>query len=192
MKGNFPSLRVIIASVAALGLVACGGSTVTNVPVSGTISGLTAGPLVLSNALSLVSVQAGTTTFKFPSNVSSGLAYTVAVITQPPDMTCTVANSAGFAGTDPITNVAVTCANNRVLGGTVSNLKTGGLELVNGSNRLVIAANSTTFAFPTKVVAGTAYGVTVLTQPTGQTCSVTDGVGTMGGADISSVKVACN
>ena len=191
MKGNFRSLRVIAASVLVLTLAACGGGAVTNVSISGTITGLTTGSLTISNVLSQVIAPAGTTTFKFPTNVSSGLVYNVVVTSQPVEVTCTVANNTGVAGTDPITNVAVTCKNNRVLGGTVSGLKSAGLELANGSNRVTVLANATSFGFPIKVVTGSSYGVTVLTQPASQTCSVSNGVGTVGAADVSSVTVNC-
>jgi hypothetical protein len=77
------------------------------------------------------------------------------------------------------------------VGGTISNLKTPGLVLVNGSTRLDVLANATSFTLPVKVADGAPYGITILTQPTGQTCSVAGGTGTMGSADINNVAVTC-
>ena len=54
------------------------------------------------------------------------------------------------------------------------------------------AAGALAFAFPTQVAEGGAYAVSVRTQPTGATCSVGNGTGTMSTADIASVQVTCS
>ena len=60
------------------------------------------------------------------------------------------------------------------IGGTVSGLTASGLVLQNnGGDNLTVAANATSFTFPTKVAANGAYAVTVMTQPTNETCTVT-------------------
>ena len=77
------------------------------------------------------------------------------------------------------------------VGGTVSGLTGTGLVLGNnGAGNLVVAANATTFAFAAPVNAGSAYNVTVLTQPAGQTCSVQNGSGTAS-ANVGNVAVSC-
>lgn len=38
---------------------------------------------------------------------------------------------------------------------------------------------------------GTAYVVTITTQPVGQTCTVTNGAGTLAGSNVSNVAVIC-
>jgi hypothetical protein len=45
--------------------------------------------------------------------------------------------------------------------------------------------------FDQRVGDGSTYGVTVLSQPAGQTCTVTNGVGRMDTTDINSVQVNC-
>ena len=78
------------------------------------------------------------------------------------------------------------------VGGTVSGLVGTGLVLqVNGSGNLTIPANGT-YAFP-GVVTGTAYAVTVLTQPAtpAQSCVVTNGSGSVAGADVTNITVTC-
>ncbi|TPW10187.1 MAG: secreted protein, partial [Halothiobacillaceae bacterium] len=56
------------------------------------------------------------------------------------------------------------------VGGTVSGLN-GTVVLKNGAESLTVTANGS-FSFPTKVAHGSAYSTTVITQPSGQTCSV--------------------
>ncbi|MEC5399895.1 hypothetical protein [Uliginosibacterium sp. H1] len=76
------------------------------------------------------------------------------------------------------------------LGGTVTGLTGTGLMLQNnGGDNLGVAANGA-FTFATRPGAGSPYNVTVLTHPTGQACSVTNGSGTLN-ADVSNVAVDC-
>ncbi|MGH8287506.1 MAG: lactonase family protein [Steroidobacteraceae bacterium] len=77
------------------------------------------------------------------------------------------------------------------IGGTVSGLTGTGLVLQdNGGDNLSVTANGA-FTFATKVDSGGAYAVTVLTQPSGQTCTVADGTGTTGSANVTNVAVNC-
>ena len=77
------------------------------------------------------------------------------------------------------------------VGGSVSGLTGTGLELQNNSSdTLAIAANGP-FAFVTELADLSDYLVTVLAQPTDQTCTVTNGNGSIDGADITSVAVTC-
>jgi N-acetylneuraminic acid mutarotase len=76
------------------------------------------------------------------------------------------------------------------VGGNVSGLTGSGLVLQNnGGNNLPVAASGN-FTFTTALNSGTTYNVTVLTQPSGQSCTVTDASGTAT-ANITTVQVAC-
>ena len=77
------------------------------------------------------------------------------------------------------------------IGGTISGLSGTGLVLQdNGGNNLTVSASSTSFTFSTAVASGGAYSVTVLTQPAGESCTVTSGSGTAT-ANVTAVSVAC-
>ena len=77
-----------------------------------------------------------------------------------------------------------------LLGGTVTGLGPAAtLNLVNGADSLTVSANGA-FSFPTKLAAGIAYNVTVVTAP-GRACVVTDGAATMGSADVTKIAVKC-
>ncbi len=60
----------------------------------------------------------------------------------------------------------------------------------NGGDNLTVSANGS-FTFATKLVSGAAYAVTVKTNPSGQTCSVANGSGTIGSANVTNVAVTC-
>lgn len=79
------------------------------------------------------------------------------------------------------------------VGGTVSGLDSGKTVVLqdNGGDDLTISANGT-FTFATALVNGTAYNVTVLTQPTGQTCAASSNTGTIAGANVTNVSVVCS
>ncbi len=175
-----------------------GGGSLNTYSIGGTVTGLTGSGLVLqTNAGDVASVsKAGA--FSFPNALGSGAAYTVTVKTQPstPAQNCVVTNGSGTVGTANIATVAVSCSTGTgyTVGGTVSGLVGTGLVLRdNGRDDLAVAANGA-IAFPTKIPSGATYTVTVFTQPTSpaQTCVITQGSGTVGTANITTVAVACS
>lgn len=163
--------------------------------VGGTVSGLAGSGLVLQlNGSSDLSVVANGS-FAFSTALPAGAAYQVTIRTQPssPSQTCTLANASGtIAGN--VTNVAVTCSTRQVvIGGTVSGLSGSGLVLrLNGAGDLAVSSNGR-FSFETPLNSGTAYAVTVSTQPTNpaQVCTVANGTGTAGSADVTNIRVTC-
>jgi hypothetical protein len=80
------------------------------------------------------------------------------------------------------------------IGGTVSGLTGTGLvlHLAAGSTAedKPIAANGV-YDFAASVAPGTAYTLSAKSQPSGQTCTLSIGSGTMGSADIGNANVAC-
>ena len=76
------------------------------------------------------------------------------------------------------------------IGGTVSGLSGTVVLNDNGGDNLTVTANGS-FAFPTQLASGAAYAVTVKTQPSGQTFTVSSGTGTVGSANITNVAVTC-
>jgi hypothetical protein len=87
-------------------------------------------------------------------------------------------------------------ANNGVtIGGVVSGLGSGlTLVLQNDSTTTLTITGNGAFNFNDGTSAGQSYNVTVLTQPVGQTCTVTNGAGTVdsNGDDVASISVVCS
>jgi trimeric autotransporter adhesin len=176
-----------------------GAARVTNVAVvcaantysaGGTVSGL-AGTVVLQNNGSDPLVIGSNGAFTFIAPVAQGGTYSVTVQTQPAAQTCTVANGAGTMGGANVTNIAVTCSTNAyTAGGTVSGLN-GTVTLQNDSTNSTPLSTNGSFTFSTPIAEGSTYNVTVQTQPAEQTCTVTNGSGTMGGASVTNVSVNC-
>ena len=79
------------------------------------------------------------------------------------------------------------------IGGTVGGLSGTGLVLqLNGGGNLGVTANSG-FTFTTVLASGITYAVSVLAQPItpSQTCTVTNGSGTVASANVTNVSVSC-
>lgn len=184
--------RIAIAA-GVLALVACGGdSNGPPVSLSGTISGLTTNGLSLSALGVNLEIKAGATSFTFGPILTNEVGYDVTAPDQPTGQLCTVANGSGTAGTANITNVVVTCSDETfTVGGTISGLSAAGLVLANGSDTLSVPAGTTSFTMPTGVAYGSGYDVTVTTQPTGLTCDVTDGTGTIATSAVTNIAIKC-
>src|SRR4029077_19647639 len=93
-----------------------------------------------------------------------------------------------------VTNVAVTCAaagpSTVTIGGAATGLTGTGLVLQdNGGDNLTVAAAGN-FTFATALTTGSQYAVIVATQPSGQTCTVSNGSGTAT-ANVTNVAIAC-
>lgn len=172
--------------------VTCSTYTYT---IAGNVAGLPPGTSLelRNNAADPVTVSAdGTFTFAMP--VAYDGSYLVTVSQQPAASTCTVSNGSGAGVTADVSNVSVACSTSTyAVGGMISGL-TPGLQVTlndNGADPLTLNANGT-FTFPTRVAHQGSYLVTVGTQPTGQTCTVTQGSGSSVTADASSVAVICS
>ncbi|MEB0230939.1 MULTISPECIES: hypothetical protein [unclassified Undibacterium] len=157
---------------------------VPKVPVIATVSGLTAGSLLLYNnanvnldALTFTTNIAGTFSYYIPN----GSAYAVTIGLQPAAQTCTVQNGSGTASTtNPqlAANVLVNCVPSVPVSVIITGLGSGkSVVLANGADSLTEGANGT-FTFANSVLDGQPYAVTVTTQPVGQTCTVVGGSGT--------------
>jgi large repetitive protein len=171
------------------------GTGSTTFTIGGTVTGLTGTGLVLADNGGDNLPVAANGMFTFATPVASGGGYAVTVATQPtnPAETCTVTSGSGTA-TANVTSIAVACAAapTFTIGGSVSGLSGTGLTLLdNGGNNLAVAANGM-FTFTTAIASGSAYQVTVGTEPSSpaQTCVVTNGSGTAT-ANVTNVTVAC-
>jgi hypothetical protein len=76
------------------------------------------------------------------------------------------------------------------VGGLIAGLSGSVVLQNNAGNNLTVTANGS-FTFAGTVNSGAGYNVTVLTQPAGQTCVVTDGMGIVTTSNITSVMVSC-
>ncbi len=199
-----PSSPTQVCTVAN-GSGSVGSAAVTTVAVTCTTTSFTVGGTVIglaSNATLVLQDNGGDDlsvsqngAFTFATPVASGSAYAVTVSAQPsaPVQTCVVSAGTGTVGSQNVTGVIVNCATDTfTVGGTIAGLN-GTVVLQNeGGDALTLTANGA-FAFATPLTSGSAYAVTVQTQPSApsQTCSVAAGSGTVTNANVTTVSVTC-
>lgn len=108
--------------------------------------------------------------------------------------TVTATNSNGTSSaSDPSNPVTPTASvlPTYTIGGTISGLSGTVILQNNTGDNLSVSANGS-FTFVTKLIDAATYSVTVLTQPSSQTCSVSSGSGTVSTEGITSVSVTCS
>jgi hypothetical protein len=203
-------IRPALALALAAGLAGCGGSDKAEFVVKGTITGIVYPGMVLTTNGMEIAVPApatprATVSFEFPNKLEYGDEYFVQFKSLPANQKCgtppqTIDNSRDTAGR--LAEIAITfaCAVDvYTIGGTVNGLTADGLVLANGSTGGTFtvakpAAGVTTpptYTFAGPVEFGQTYGVTVITQPTGQICTVANATGTMQAANVTNINVTC-
>jgi len=163
--------------------------------IGGTVTGLTGTGLILQDNGGDNLTITGNTTFTFATKIAKGLTYNVAIFASPtaPVQTCTVSGGQGTAAAN-VTTVVITCSTGTVsIGGQVVGLLGTGLTLQdNGGDNLTVPVAGP-FTFKTALPIGSAYVVTVSTQPASptQTCTVTNGSGTAN-ANVGNIQITCS
>ena len=150
------------------------GGTPSTYSVGGTVSGLSGTVVLQDNGGDDLSVSSNGA-FTFATPLATGAAYNVTVKTNPSGQSCSVSGGTGTVASANITNVAVTCTTSTYsVGGTVSGLSGTVVLQDNGGDDLSVSSNGA-FTFATPLPTGAAYNVTVKTNPSGQSCSVSGG-----------------
>ncbi len=159
-------------------------------------------------------ISAGTGSYQFPTSLIQGTTFTVEFDPQPSSQTCTLTSStlgvtctntgtSSCSGTIATTNVEIdiTCQNppTYTIGGSVYGPEsTVVLENTTNSNTVNIAGGATTYAFAA-VPSGT-YLIGINSQPSGQTCSLSQGSTpcsgnvcsvTVAGSSINNINLTC-
>ena len=169
------------------------GTTGATYTVGGTIAGLTGTAVLENNAGNDLSTSTNGA-FTFSTPLAQGSAYNVTVKTNPSGQVCTVTNPSGTIATANVTNVSITCVTTVVptytVGGTIAGL-TGTAVLENNAGNDLSTSTNGAFTFSTALAQGSAYNVTVKTNPSGQVCTVTNPSGTIATANVTNVSITC-
>ncbi|MGF6275096.1 hypothetical protein ABIB38_003494 [Massilia sp. UYP11] len=203
-------IRPALALALAAGLAGCGGSDKAEFVVKGTITGIVyPGAVLTTNGMKIAvpppATPRDTVSFAFPDKLEYGDVYNVQFESFPDNQRCdtpfqTIPNFNDTAGRLAEINITFACQVNAYsIGGTVSGLTADGLVLANGSTGGTVpvakpAAGVTTpvsYVFAGLVEYDQTYGVTVITQPTGQICTVANAAGVMRAANVSNINVTC-
>lgn len=209
-----------ITLLLALGMAGCGGggggglldyryTPHTSATISGDTYGLAPNNtvLVVNNGTEIIAVK-GNNHFQFANPVASNAPYNVTLLGNPNGRACTVANGTGTILPDAvdIRIVGVMCNPAAVgiasykVGVTVSGLATGGtVSFADAQGNILSASNNGLSVFAQAYsplqVPGASYKVTMATNPPGQSCTLTNNVGTNSNgpdfADFVNVTAVC-
>lgn len=194
-------LRTVAALACAFGLVACGGGN-DDLTLQVHVSGVTKDGLTLSNnGGEPQKVLTPWTSFIF-SGISSDSDFDIVAKSSPTGTTCEVINGKGKTSSYSPTNIFAVCTpiQRNVTAKIVGLGANAGLVVVNGPIQYTIPAGAESFDFTLKdstgkvtggqVGEGVAYGFAVLTQPVNKTCTIPNGGGIMGDADVQ-ITINC-
>lgn len=203
-------IRPALALALAAGLAGCGGSDKAEFVVKGTITGIVyPGAVLTTNGMDLVipppAKPGDPVSFAFPNKLEYGDVYNVLFKSEPNNQNCFVPNNSipnfnDTAGRLAEINITYGCqVDAYAIGGKVSGLTADGLVLANGSTGGAVgitkpAAGVTTpieYTLPAPVPYDSSYGVTVITQPTGQICTVANSTGVMKDKAVTNIDVTC-
>ena len=208
---KFSLIRPAGALALALSLASCGGGgDDNNYSIKGVVEGLSYPGLVLTTngndlAVAPPAKALDPVEFTFPNRLGYGDEFNISIKANPVHQTCGVNTQFprsvyGTGGELTQINARFTCSINayniggKVIGLTAANT---GLQLTNGSSGGSIVptpdANGAPFEYmmPFPVQYGVTYGVTIVTQPVGAFCTVSNPTGTMGDADVKNIDVTC-
>ena len=176
------------------GIASLSGGTYS---INGTLSGLGSGlSLVLQNngADNLEISQNGS--FSFPTLLADGDAYHATILNQPMGQTCEIFNGGGdgsaIEGAD-VVSISVVCTDEFFsIGGTINGLGScRSLTLQNNGDDDLELWRDGSFEFNALVPRGSEYEVSILHQPVGQSCTITEG-SNVANNDVSNVFLICS
>lgn len=173
--------------------------------IGGTLSGYTAGsgPLQLTlNGGDPLSLSADGS-FHFGNRLVSGASYNVALASVPETLLCSLTNGSGLVASTDVTSVAVNCTpatagvsftvSGMVLPDSVTvQLNGSGVDALPVAARRVTRSANGSASFDVAVPVGSTYQVVIAQQAVGNTCTVSNGSGTMGTTGVSNVLVSCS
>ncbi|TGN14598.1 LamG-like jellyroll fold domain-containing protein [Leptospira ilyithenensis] len=159
--------------------------------IGGVVSGLDSNTsITLTNAGEAITLNSDQN-FSFPTKLKTAMNYSVEMtVNSASGLTCSIANNAGTVQTTDITNVSVTCGlgpDYYEVGVNVTGL-TGTFQVQNNAGNTKSITSSGLNKFTTRIRTGSAYSVSILTQPPGQHCSFEDftlSVGTIPSANVT-------
>jgi DNA-binding beta-propeller fold protein YncE len=189
-KGIMRTLHTSNWRAALLASLLVVGCKVSSFTIGGTVSGLS-GTITLANNGGDSQTLNANGAFTFATPLQTGKAYAVTITSQPVGQNCTVTNGSGVVAKANVTNVGVVCEQRTFgVGGSVTGLE-GSLTLTNNGGDALIVNGNGGFTFATRIVVGGGYDVAVSVQPANQLCTVANGKGTVGTADVTHVAVSC-
>ena len=192
--GVYPGATTVTATINGTAAPAKTDLFVGIYSIGGTITGVSDPVTLYNNGADPLPITVDGD-FSFNTKLATGAIYNVTA--DSTTQTCSTTNGSGTVGNSDITSIAITCGPNPpgtyIVGGTISGLGLSDNIVLenNGTDSLPLSSDGD-FTFPIPLSDGTAYSVTVATQPAGKICQVTNGAGSSSGNNVTNVTVTCS
>ena len=185
-------ITLLFCTLSTAMLGGCGGKSTSGASIGGVVAGIPAGAsaILQNNGVDSTSVTVNGA-FTFKNTVPNGSGYNVTVVTNPVNASCLVTNGSGTSTNTNVTNVTVNCVPNVTLGGSISGLATGNIIILQNNSDSIASATNGLFVFAKTVPIGANYNVEVVTTPSSQNCTISNGAGTVGSSNITNVQITC-
>ncbi len=162
--------------------------------LGGKVIGLVGKGLVLADNLGEALPVGVNGDFVFARKYAPGATFAVTIGTQPsePVQECKVEAGTGTIGQQDFMQVVINCSDGFLVGGVASGLEGTATLTLNGTTTLDVSANGM-FAFPTALLPGATYDVTIAAQPTApsQTCVLSNASGAIATQNVNSILLVC-
>ncbi|MDT0627682.1 hypothetical protein [Alteromonas sp. W364] len=178
-------------------------TAVTYHSVGGSIQGLESSQAVLQSSLSEELTVSQNGNFTFSNQFENGSNYQVFLTVQPENHSCAISNANGTINGADVANVLVVCENTEEepepgpepteysVGGSVAGLGESPVIIANNATEELSVSANGSFVFTQLLIDDETYDVTVQTQPTDYTCSVSNGTGTVNGLNVTDISISC-
>jgi hypothetical protein len=168
----------------------------STVKIGGTLTGLPVGTSITLRQGSDDLTRTADGPFTFPTPMATGSLFSAYVTAHPMGRTCRITGASGWVGAADVTSVVVNCAlDTSTVGGEVSGVLGETIVLQNNGADSITMSATGYFAFPAPLARGSAYNVTVSTQPAFDgPCTVSLGSGTTASGatvDVTNVTINC-
>jgi len=142
--------------------------------ISAAVTGLATGTtLELKDSVGDQLAFTSNITQTFATPYASGSTYSVTIFAQPLNQTCTLsANASGTITANVTVTVTCTSISSFTISATVTGLTSGTLVLQDAPSDQLTFTSNTTQTFATKWASGSTYTVSIVSQPAGETCTL--------------------
>ncbi len=182
--------------------------------ISGSATGISDTIVIENNHADFITIHPGERAFfTFPTALADGQSYEITLKQTPTGEHCsasaeqTQVDVTGVIHGNNVTDIHIRCgqansllfentggnnplANRFTLGGSISNLTSSIVLQDNEHDTLTVSSNGA-FVFANSLLDHQAYAVSIVTQPTGQTCSISNGSGSVSGGAVTSIDITC-
>lgn len=161
------------------------------------VNGLAGSGLIVANDAGESLIVSADGQHSFSQPLADGSNYSVFIAQQPssPEQVCTASNNSGLINGADVNNVMINCVTLQTgtfsIGGRVSGLLMDDFTIQNNTGETLNVTGNGEFTFISALASGDSYSVSILTEPSFNTCTIINNSGTITSNNITGILVNC-